>query len=206
MSKNRKIFTFVKDPSYYVTAVRQLMVLAAAGREDIIDAVAVLGPSTVPDIARYLGRTRNSLYYHVKVLRKAGLLVEEKVQRDGVKTTARYDLPGRPMIVKYDLSSLRSRRAVVSLGRRRFRAGERAFVRGCKREDAVVEGPGRNLWISHWKGWLSDDEVVEVNRLFHSLVDLYRRSSRTDGGREKPYAITFAIAPSISGSTASVKE
>ena len=185
------------DPSYYVTSTRQLFVLAKPGREDIIDAISILGPCTVPQMAEFLGRSRNSLYYHVNVLRKAGLVVEDKVQRAGVKTTALYDLPGRPMIVKWDLSTPRSRQAVISLGRGRFKSGERAFVRACQPGVAVVEGMRRNLWTSHWQGWLSQDELVEANRILHSLVDLYRRSAKTSGNGRKPYALTFAIAPVI---------
>ena len=187
------------DPAYYVTSVRQLMVLAAPGREDIIDAISVRGPSTVPEIAAYLGRTRNSLYYHVEAMRKAGLLVSETVRREGIKSTARYDLPGRPMIVKYDLSTPRNRKAVIRLGLGRFHAGKRAFVRACRPDIAVVEGPRRNLWISYWEGWLSDEELVEANRILNNLVDLYRRSSKKGGGGRKPFALTFGIAPVISG-------
>jgi len=197
MSKIVKDFTFMADPAYYVTSVKQLLVLAKPGREDIIDAIAVRGPSTVPEIAAFLGRTRNSLYYHVDVLAKAGLLVEETVRRQGIKSTARYDLPGRPMIVKYDLSTPRNRRAVIRLGLGRFHAGKRSFVRACNSELAVAEGPRRNLWISYWEGWLSDDELHEANRILNSLVDLYRRSSKSGGGGRKPYALTFGIAPVI---------
>ena len=40
--------------TYYVTELKQLLALATAGREDIIDAVAILGPCTVPEIAKFV--------------------------------------------------------------------------------------------------------------------------------------------------------
>jgi hypothetical protein len=182
--------------TYYVTELKQLLVLATPGREDIIDAVAILGPSTVPDLAQFLGRSRNALYYHVRALRDSGLLLESEMQRDGVKKTLQYDLPGRPVIVKYNLSTPRSRRAVMKLGRLRFRSGERGFVRACQRDHAVVEGPHRNLWVAHWKGWLTDKDLTEANRLLLQLVDLFRHGADAPGDR-KPLELTFAIAPVI---------
>ncbi len=186
----------MKKKTYYVTELKQLLVLATPEREDIIDAIAVLGPSTVPDIARFLGRSHNSLYYHVRALRDCGLLLESAVQREGVRRTSQYDLPGRPLIVKYNLSTPRSRRAVMKLGRIRFRSGERGFVRACKPEHAVVEGPHRNLWASHWNGWLTDKDLEEVNRLLLELVDLFRHGADA-GGDRKPHELTFGIAPVI---------
>ena len=180
--------------TYYVTEVRQLLVLATPGREDIMDAVAILGPSTVSDIARFLGRSRNALYYHVRALRDSGLLLESEVQREGVKRTSQYDLPGRPVIVKYNLNTPRSRRAVTRLGRLRFRSGERGFARACQREDAIVEGPHRNLWVAHWKGWLTEEDLEEANRLLLELVDLFRHGAN-EGDDRKPLELTFGIAP-----------
>jgi hypothetical protein len=101
------------------------------------------------------------------------------------------------MIVRYDLSSPRSRSAVVRLGKGRYRAAQRAFLRACRHDVAVVDGPERNLWVSHWEGWLSDEQLAEANKLLHGLVDLYRRSSNPGRKGVKPYAITFGIAPVI---------
>jgi DNA-binding transcriptional ArsR family regulator len=187
------------DQPYYVTSLKQLAVLARAGREDIIDAVAVLGACTVPQIAEFLGKTRNSLYYHVRALRDAGLLIETEVQREGIKTTSQYDLPGRPVIARFDLTTQRSRRVIVQLGRSRFKSGETGFVRACKSEVAVVEGSHRNLWVAHWKGWITQKELEEVNRLLHRLVDVFRQS-REAGGKRSPHELTFAIAP-VTGKT-----
>ena len=186
-----------KKRPYYVTSLKQLLALASPGREDIIDAVGVLGPCSVPDIAEFVGRPRNALYYHIRALRDRGLLIETTVQRDGIKTTALYDLPGHPMIARYDLTSPRIRSAVVRLGRRRFRTGERGFVRACRPDIAVTQGPTRNLWVSHWKGWLSDAQVREANVLFNKLVDLYGRSANADRAGRSPHEITFAIAPVV---------
>jgi DNA-binding transcriptional ArsR family regulator len=182
--------------TYYVTELKQLLALATPGREDIIDAVAVLGPCTVPEIGKFVGRSRNAIYYHVRALRDCGLLLESELRREGVKRTLQYDLPGRPLILKYSLSTPRSRRAVMKIGRVRFRSGERGFLRACNAEHVVVEGPHRNLWVAHWKGWLTDKDLEKANRLLLELVDVIRHGADANGDR-KPLELTFGIAPVI---------
>ena len=186
------------ETPYFVTSTRQLLALASPGREDIIDAVAVLGPCSVPQIARFLGRSRQSLYYHVQALRDCGLLLESGVRGNGTRPTAIYDLPGRPVIVRYDLGTPRTRKAVVALGRSRLRSGARGFARACRSGAAVTEGPRRNLWVAHWKGWLTEEDLEEANRLLASLVEVFRHGSDAPGGPRQPHELTFALAPVIS--------
>ena len=187
----------MRNRPYLVTSPRQLEALASPGREDIIDAVTVLGPCGVTEIARFVGKSRHALYYHVKVLRDHGLLVETHVEGKGVKPTAHYDLPGRPFLVRYDLSTPKSRRAVIAIGKARFRAGQRGFVRGCASDTAVVEGPRRNLWVAHWNGWLTLQDLEKANRLLAELVDVFTPSVDDSRTARSPYALTFAISPVI---------
>jgi Helix-turn-helix domain len=186
----------MREKPFYATSLKQLLVLAAPGREDIVDAIAVMGPSTVPEIARFLGRPRNAVYYHIKTLRDSGLVLESLLEREAVKPTLRYALPGRPVIVKYNLATARSRRAVMKLGRVRFRSGERGFVRACRAPGAVTEGPHRNLWAAHWNGWLTKADLVKANALLHKLVHLFRHGADAAGDR-KAMQLTFGIAPVI---------
>jgi hypothetical protein len=187
----------MKNRPYVVKSYKQLQALASPGREDIIDAVTVLGPCGVTDIARFVGRSRNALYYHVRAMRDLGLLVETQAEGKGVKPAAHYDLPGRPFLVRYDLSSPKSRRAVIAIGKARFRAGQRGFVRACASDGAVVEGPRRNLWVAHWNGWLTVRDLEKANRLLAELVDVFTPSLDDTKKDRSPYALTFGIAPVI---------
>lgn len=182
---------------FVVKSLKQLLAVASPVREDITDALAVLGPSSVPELAKFIGRSRNALYYHVRALRDCGLLIETKHSGEGTRTTARYDLPGRPFSVRYDLSTARSRRAVIALARIRLRSAMRGFVRAARPEIAVTEGPQRNLWVTRWKGWLSEKELEAVNEHLWELIHLLQpeRGERRD--KRKPYELTFAFAPVI---------
>jgi biotin operon repressor len=182
---------------YVVRSRKQLLAIASPGREDIIDAVGLMGPCTVPDLARFLGRSRHALYYHVRALRDCGLLIETHRTGGGKKTTALYDLPGRPLSVQYDLSTERTRHAVVQLARTRLRSATRGFVRACSPDIAVTQGPRRNLWVARWKGWLSDRELQEANEHLSRLIELLRHDGRGTREGRAPYELTFALAPIV---------
>jgi DNA-binding transcriptional ArsR family regulator len=187
----------MKTRPYVVKSNKQLLALASPGREDITDAVGVLGPCGVTELARFLGRSRHALYYHVRVLRDCGLLIETRVEGKGVKPTAHYDVPGRPILVRYDLSSPRTRRAVIAIGRARFRAGQRGFIRACSSDAAMVEGPRRNLWAAHTKGWLTVNDLEKANRLLTQLVDLFTPSVGDSRASRSAYELTFGVAAVI---------
>ncbi len=183
---------------YVVTSLKQLLVIASPGRDEIIDAVAAIGPCTVPELARFVGRSRHALYYHVQALRDGGLLVESHHSGEGKKTTARYDLPGRPLVVRYDLGSERARRAVIALARTRLRSAARGFVRACRPDVAKTHGRRRNLWVGRWKGWLSERELEQANKHLMELVRLLRHGAGAPRARRKLHEFTFASAPIVS--------
>jgi DNA-binding transcriptional ArsR family regulator len=185
---------------YVVTSKRQLMVIASPGREEVIDAVGLIGPCTAPELARFLGRSRHALYYHLRALRDCGLLIESRHSGEGRKTTSRYDVPGRPLSVRYDLSTERSRQAVIALARSRLRSAARGFLRACRRDLATTEGPRRNLWVAHWKGWLSPSELAEFNRHLNHLINMLRRGAQEKGARRTAHEFTFALAPVVPAS------
>ncbi len=122
--------------------------------------------------------------------------METQHAAEGEKTTARYDLPGRPVLVRYDLSTLRARRAVIALGQTRLRAAARDFARACRPDVAVVEGARRNLWAAHWQGWLTDAELEQANAHLKALVGLLRHDPGPASARRKLHALAFALARS----------
>lgn len=184
-----------KTKPYIVTSRKQLLAIASPGREEIIDVLGLLGPSSVPELAEFLGRSRHALYYHVRALRDCGVLIETLHSGEGKKTTARYDLAGHPLIVQFDLSSPQSRRAVLALARTRVRHGLRGFVRAASSDAAVTEGARRNLWATHWKGWLSGAELEEFNEHLKRLVELLQREPGPKQARRKAHEVTFVLAP-----------
>jgi hypothetical protein len=179
---------------YIIDSVEQLLALASPGRDDIVDAVGLIGPCSVPELARFLGRSHHGLYYHVKALRDCGILRERHIAKPRQRRTATYDLPGRPMSVRYSLETEQQRRAAMALAQTRLRSAIRGFREACRPGIAVTFGPRRNLWVARWKGWLSDAELAEANHYLHRILALFRHGGVQKGGR-RPHEFTFALAP-----------
>jgi len=178
---------------FTVNSPDQLQVIASPGRDEILDAAGVIGPCTVGELAHFLGRSRHALYYHVRALKECGLLLEAR--SPGRKGAVAYETPGRPLIVRFDLSSERARQAVLSIAKARLRSAARGFVRACNREIAVVEGPRRNLWATRWTGTLTDHSLKEANRLLARLISLFkpRRSPKA----ANVFELTFVMVPMV---------
>jgi FAD synthase len=51
--------------------------------------------------------------------------------------------------------------------------------------------------VTHLKGWLSDKELEETNRLLERLVELVGTTERGATKGRKSYEVTFVLAPSI---------
>jgi predicted transcriptional regulator len=180
---------------FLVTSAKQLHVIASPGRDEIVDVVGLVGPCSITELAGALGRSRNSLYYHVRALRDSGLLVETHRSGEGKKTTAYYDLPGRPLAVHFDLSTKERKQAVVALARARIRSAARGFERACRPGVVTVDGPRRNLWATRLKGWLSDKALEEANALLARLIDLVGRGRGASVEGKRSYEFTFVLAP-----------
>jgi hypothetical protein len=162
----------------------------------MLDAVGVIGPCTVGDLALFLGRSRHSLYYHVRALKECGLLRTAGGSKRRGKVIPTYVTPGRPHIVRFDLRTPRARKAVLALAAARLRSAGRGFVRACREQIAVVEGPRRNLWATRWTGTLTPSALEEANRHFARLIELFK--SRRSGAPDEPvFELTFVLAPTV---------
>src|SRR5882672_8834046 len=57
-----------------IKTVRRIALLASAVRQDILDSVDAIGPCSVAELARVLGRSPHGLYHHLKRLERARLI------------------------------------------------------------------------------------------------------------------------------------
>jgi hypothetical protein len=176
---------------------RQLQAISSPGRDEIVDAVGSIGPCSITQLAQFLGRSRNGLYYHVRALRDCGMLLETYQTGGGKQKTARYDVPGRPIVVYFDATIGKSRRAVLQLVGARLRSAMRGFKRAFRPDVAIVEGPHRNIWGSRWTGWLSQVELEQVNRHFAQLTDLFRKTAGPRAAGRRYHELTFVLSPAV---------
>lgn len=189
MSKASIDYRAISDP-------RLITVLATPIRQEIVDTLAALGTdASAADLALQLGRHADGLYYHLKVLCKAKLVLER--QTPGVEER-RYCLAGdasRPLRLAYRTADEGHVTALRKFAHGLMQVAEKDFSEALEMPGIELEAPVRQLWAARSKGWLSHDDLTEVNTLLERLCELISQT-RTDE-RNQLLSCTFTLAPHI---------
>ncbi len=175
-----------------VEDARQIGLLASPARIEIVDTLESLGEAvSVAELAARLGRTADSLYYHLRALAKGGL-IDEQIDADGRRYRAR-TRAGRRLRLRYKPGGTANARAVNKVATSVLRVAGRDFARALADPDTVVEGPMRELWAARGKGWVRNSDLAEINRLLLRLMDLLH--TPRDGAEGRLVALTWILAP-----------
>lgn len=169
-----------------------IRLLASPLRQAMLDVIAAEGPLSVAELSRLLRSPADRLYYHVKRLTAVGLLVVSPGR--GSRSEARFDVPGRPMHVRYQPDSASNRRAVVRVAEGMLRAARRDFARGF-RAGVEGEGPKRRLWASRVEGNLTSTEIARLNRLLSAALTLVLSARRRGGPTARGHQLTWVSSP-----------
>src|SRR5215468_3321101 len=81
-----------------ITDASAIAALASPVRQELFDTLEALGGvATIAELAEQLGRPADGLYYHVELMRRAGLLVAAPVGKSRAgRSERRYRIPGAP--------------------------------------------------------------------------------------------------------------
>lgn len=169
----------------------RIAALASAVRQELVDTLVMLGgEATVAELAEQLGRPADGLYYHLRVLRRVGLVREDTPGANGER---RYRLADERPQLEYRPGDRRNTAAVKRVAQGLLQNARRDFDAALADPDAVVEGPHRQVWAARGKGWVSRRELAEINRLLQRLCDLLGRPRGE--GRERLLSLAFVLAP-----------
>jgi hypothetical protein len=190
----------VKRP-YYIRDAAAIRLLSSPLRQAMIDWIESSGPVTVAQLAARLGRPADRLYYHVRLMVRAGLLEEHRAGDDRVEAT--YEVPGCPMVLDYG-DSARQRRAVNGVVHALMRSAQRDFRRASADASLRVHGPRRELWSGRIEGLLRPAEIAAVNAHLLAAVEVIRSASRRAGPNARArsakaaraFQLTWSLSPS----------
>jgi DNA-binding transcriptional ArsR family regulator len=187
MSKSTIDTRAIDDPAL-------ITLLASPVRQEIVDTLAALGgDASVADLALQLGRHADGLYYHLKVLCKARLIVELDAASGDER---RYRLAGdasQPLRLAYRVDDADHVAALRKFAHGLLQVAEKDFGEALAMPGVVLEGPARQLWAARNKGWLSQSELEEANALLERLCALMSQTRTTE--RSLLLSCTFALAP-----------
>lgn len=182
---------------------RQLRALADPHRLEILDALR--SPDSAAGVARALGRSRQSVNYHVKALLKAGLLEKAGSRRSGNFVEQLYRAAARRFIVSPEIAMSRERLAaafaeqaalgyLADFGARVSTAAhllaERTTDGSTGVPSATVESHVRFADEAVRSAFLSDYVAM--------LEDLLEKHAATDG---EPYRVALVVYPNPGEST-----
>jgi DNA-binding transcriptional ArsR family regulator len=176
-----------------VASPRQSAVLVSAARQEIVDVLARMGTVSVAELAATLGRPADALYYHLRALVRVGLVLRAGSRKSAIGTEALYRTIATELHLRYpseasDRDGTRSVSAIVSS---MLRLGIRDFRRALESGNARVAGPSRELWALRVTGWLSPDDVRDVNRQMRRL----RSAVWKPKGKGRLYGVTVLLTP-----------
>ena len=177
---------------YVIRKPEQLAAIRSPVRQEIVGVLGSTGVRTVAEIASMLGRSTHSLYHHVRVLERVGLILNMGIQRRNRRDEVLYATPGRRLNIHRDPGSPTFLRNVRGLVGGMLRLTERDFVRAQARR-VPVKVSARNLSAGRIKGRLTTAQLREVRRLMERLYELMgNHPEQTDGTL---HALTMVIAP-----------
>ena len=172
----------------------RIEVLASPVRHELVDTLSALGgEASASQLAEHLGRHVDGLYYHLRLLCDSGLVSEVKANARGERL---YRLAGRgraPLRLAYRIGPKGNAQALRTYSQGLLKVAGRDFERGLTTEGVIVEGKRRQLWAARNKGWVSENQLFEINELLERLCQL---TSQPRGGDHKMLmSCAFVMAP-----------
>jgi DNA-binding transcriptional ArsR family regulator len=176
---------------YIIRSKRQMRTLAAPTRQEIIDVLPRMGTVSVAELATVLARPADSLYHHLRILKRVGLVRSAGSRRiDGRRETL-FRAVSPEMSLRYELGTKGNGSQINAIIAAMLRLGIRDFSNSFKTTDASVSGPNRELWALRKTGWLSRAQIAEVNRYIEKLMHVMAAPSRNG----RLYAVTIVLTP-----------
>jgi DNA-binding transcriptional ArsR family regulator len=173
-----------------ISDAEQIRLLRSPVRQDILDSLSASGPATIAELATALGLPADALYYHMRKLLKAGL-----VRLDGEDEEARgaatYALPAGRMLLDYDAEP-EGRAAIADVVSAALRSASRDFEAALESSETVTRGPGRTLRGGRARGWLSPEDIEEVNQLLERVWAAFRGSGPGDDRQLMSFSCVLA--------------
>ncbi len=159
-----------------LTKPRELQAIGHAARVEIIETLQLHGPSTVAEIGERLGRAPDSLYHHLRILDRSGLIKRQDDDRKGPgRRAAVYALTAVGFVAELAPGASRPfRDAYAEASSAVLRTVTRDVAREVHARDTRSQGTARNFEIQRRKVHLNPQALRELNRhvdAIHRLLD-----------------------------------
>ena len=175
----------------------QQVALSSPLRLEIIGLFTDNKPLAIADMARLMGRPAGSLYYHVEILEKAGLLERKGTRPKGKRFETLFFPSGYRLELEAEAggeSAVLALRTMASA----FRMAERDMAACLEHGDVESEGPGRNILAYRLHLRASPEVLAGINEHLDAIQDLLKAETergRKPSSRDKHVSLTLALLP-----------
>jgi predicted transcriptional regulator len=176
---------------YVIVSKKQLTALTSASRQEILDVLTQMGTVSVAELAATLGRPPDALYYHLRILLRAGLVKNSGHRKAGRRKEALFRAVAHDLRIDYDLARRRNENALAAVAASMLRLGIRDFRHAVRNQSVIVSGKYRELWAARKTGWLKKSDLPGI---LASIERLGQSVARPLGSGQL-YGITILLTP-----------
>lgn len=179
---------------HHITTPKAWAVYIAPARLELVEAMRMIAPCSIAELAAAIDRPADTLYRHVEKLRKIGVVTEAGVRRAGRRFEQVFDLAGDDFRPQFRDTSPRTTNkmfndATRSIAKILLRTSRDAAAA----EQIVFEPAKRNAFVKFEHAWLTQTEVEQLGELFMSIKRFMdARKPRREG---RLYLAAFAAVP-----------
>jgi DNA-binding transcriptional ArsR family regulator len=168
---------------HHVAHPKHWSVLVAPVRLEVVEAMRMIAPCSIAEIAAALDRPADTLYRHIDKLKRAGMVVEAGVRRSGRRFEQVYDLVADDFRVGFkEVSGRTANKAYNDTMQSILKIASRTARDSAAASELVGLGDDRNIIGKIEHAWLTQEEFLELREMMMK-VKLYMdaRKARREG-------------------------
>ena len=176
----------------------QRIALASPLRLEILGLFTSSEPLAISDMAPLMGRTAGSLYHHVGILEKAGLLIRTGTRPKGKRHEALFRPAANRIEVEAQPDNGAQDHLAVKTMAAAFRMAERDLAAAIDEGNFRQEGPERNLLATRMHLRASPRLLGKLNKHLDAIMDLLAAEAAKEpkpSAGDQHVSLTLALLP-----------
>ena len=183
-----------RRPLHAVSSPESWSLLVAPVRAEVVEAIRLLGPCSVAEIAAAIDRPADAIYKHLEPLEKAGFIVEAGFRKTGRNAERLVDVVAEDFVVDFRGRSAAENKAIVGMTNSFLKAVGRAVRDSAEAGQLELAPERRTIIVNYELGRLTPERYEEVRGLVRRLKAIMDEGKRSPEGR---LYMTLAVATPV---------
>jgi predicted transcriptional regulator len=180
---------------HLVTSPAAWEILVSPVRTEIAEALRLLGPCSVAEVAQVIDRPADTLYRHIELLQQAGFVRQAGFRKGDRNVEQLIDVVADDFVVEFsDNKGADENRAIVQTVKSFANAAQRAVRDSASAHQLEFGASARNISINYELSWLTPEQYQEVRELIRQLKKLMDDGKKRREGR---LYMTLAVATPV---------